>query len=380
MSDEEHLGKPIVLVVDDSPEYLTLVGGMLQAAYTVRVASTGRRALELAVQEPRPDVVVLDVLMPDMDGHAVLAALRADPRTSDIPAIFMTSLQSDRDESAGLSEGAADYIIKPAVPAVVQARVRSQVELKRMRDRLRRHNDELQAEIEQRERLEKSLRQTVADLEAFSYSVSHDLRAPLAAIGGFALALQETEATALSTRALAHLGRIVAGAHKMDRMIDDILSYSRTSQLQMRPRPVCLDSIVAEVVEDARQPYPAARITVDALPQLRADAAMLRQILHNLVGNALKFSSKRADAVVEIGAVPLEGATEVFVRDNGSGFDAAYAGKLFGLFQRLHREQEFAGTGVGLAIVKRLVLRHGGQVRAESVPGGWTTFAFTLPA
>ena len=128
--------KPVVLVVDDSPAYLSMLGGLLEAAYTVRVANSGQRALQLAMQEPHPDLVLLDVLMPDMDGHAVLAALRQDPRTSDIPAIFVTSLEGPSQELVGLSEGAADYIVKPAAPAVIRARVRVQIELKQMRDRL----------------------------------------------------------------------------------------------------------------------------------------------------------------------------------------------------------------------------------------------------
>jgi signal transduction histidine kinase len=124
--------------------------------------------------------------------------------------------------------------------------------------------------------------------------------------------------------------------------------------------------------------WPGATIAVGPLPTVGGDANMLRQIFANLLGNAFKFSAGRADARVEVGARRLEDGNEIFVRDNGAGFDPAYAGKLFGLFQRLHTESEFAGTGVGLAIVKRLVKRHGGDVRAESVPGGWTTISFTL--
>jgi two-component system, sensor histidine kinase and response regulator len=373
--------RPVVLVVDDAPEYRTMLGEILQHSYTVRVAGSGRRALELAVQAPVPDLVLLDVLMPDMDGHEVLAALRKDPRTSDIPAIFVTSLREDGDELAGLAEGAADYIVKPAPPLVVQARVHAQLELKRMRDHLVDGNRTLQAEIECRERVEQRLKAVVADLEAFTYSVSHDLRAPLAAINSFAKWLREAEGDALSADGRRRLDRILTGAQRMDMMISELLACSRAERVDMRLQPVDLARLAAEVADECRQSYPAARIDIAPLPHVRCDAAMLRQVFANLIGNALKFSAGCKAPCVEIAAKALEeGTVEISVRDNGAGFDMEYVHKLFGLFQRLHSDAEFPGTGVGLAIVKRLVGRHGGQVRAESVPDGSTTFSFTLAA
>jgi two-component system, sensor histidine kinase and response regulator len=375
---QEVPAKPVVLVVDDSPEYLSMLGGMLEGAYTVRVASSGRRAMQLALQEPHPDLVLLDVLMPDMDGHAVLAALRQDRRTRDVPAIFFTSLEDTREELVGLSEGAADYIVKPAAPAVVRARVRIQIELKQMRDRLRERNDALQEEIDCRNRVEQALQSTIAELEAFSYSVSHDLRSPLNAINAFAMSLLESEAQTLSKQGQHRLDRIVAGSRRMNKMIDDILLCSRAERSEMRLQSVNLGVMVGEVVAELRHAWPGTRIDVGPLPVVHADAAMLRQVLANLIDNALKFSGGRQDAQVAVEAHRVDEVTEIRVRDNGAGFDMAYGYKLFALFQRLHTENEFPGTGVGLAIVKRLVSRHGGCVRAESVPGGWTTFAFTL--
>lgn len=370
--------KPVVLVVDDSPAYLSMLGAMLEDAYTVRVAASGRRALQLAALEPHPDLILLDVLMPDMDGHAVLTALRQDIRTRDIPAIFFTSLQEPGDELAGLSEGAADYIVKPAAPAVVKARVRAQIELKRMRDSLHEHNIALELEIECRKRLEQALQNTIADLEAFSYSVSHDLRAPLSAVNAFAISLLETEADALSPRGRHRLERIVAGSTRMNQMIDDILACSRAERAEVRWQTVDLRAMAAEAVAEMRHAWPATEIDIGPLPAVHADGFMARQILDNLIGNAFKFSGAREGARVEISATQVRGITEITVRDNGAGFDMAYSGKLFGLFQRLHTDAEFPGSGVGLAIVKRLVSRHGGSIRAESVPGGWTTFRFTF--
>jgi len=239
-------------------------------------------------------------------------------------------------------------------------------------------NVALQASVEQHSRTEDALQRAMAEMEAFSYTVSHDLRAPLAAVQSFAGALLDSEACALTEQGRHRLDRIVVGAQRMNRMIDDILACSRVERAEMRCRLVDLNPLVAEVVTEAKPLWPGAAVVVQPLPAVGGDANMLRQIFANLIGNALKFSSARTDACVEVSARRVDGGTEICVRDNGAGFDPAYAGKLFGLFQRLHSEAEFSGTGVGLAIVKRLVNRHGGQVRAESVPGGWTTFSFTL--
>jgi signal transduction histidine kinase len=245
-------------------------------------------------------------------------------------------------------------------------------------DGLEARNEALQASVEEHTRTEIALQRAMAELEAFSYTVSHDLRAPLAAVQSFAAALLESEGAALSDRGRHRMSRIVAGAQRMEQMIEDILACSRVERAEMRCRPVDLGALVAEVVAEAKPLWAGTAITVAPLPVVGGDACMLRQVFANLVGNALKFSSGRPDARVEVSARRIDNGTEIAVRDNGAGFDAAYAGKLFGLFQRLHSEGEFAGTGVGLAIVKRLVRRHGGEVKAESVPGGWTTFSFTL--
>jgi two-component system sensor histidine kinase/response regulator len=358
--------RPVVLVVDDSAEYLNLLGSALAPLYTVKVANSGRRAIALAQQDPRPEVILLDVLMPGMDGHEVLASLRADPKTSDIPAIFVTSLDAASDELTALELGAADFITKPALPQVVRARVQMQVQLKQARDLLRERNQALQAAL--------------AELQAFSYTVSHDLRAPLQAIAGFAQALAEAEGPALSERGRHRLDRILQGAQRMDRMIEDILVCSRAERAQLQRHSVDLDALTRDVVEELATQYARTVVDVAPLPRVVGDSVLLRQVMANLVGNALKFSAHADSPNVTIDAATQEGRVQVRVRDNGAGFDAAYAHKLFTLFQRLHTESEFPGSGVGLAIVKRVVARHGGQVAAESVPGGWTTFSFALPA
>ncbi len=224
-----------------------------------------------------------------------------------------------------------------------------------------------------------ALERANAELESFSYSVSHDLRAPLRALNGYASILAAEEGGKLSPEGRAHLERIARNAVRMGELIDDLLQFSRVGRDELRREKVELAELARTQADELRDIYPAARVTIGPLPTVSADAAMLRQVFANLVGNALKFSSRRSDPHVEIGAAVHEGQQAIYVRDNGEGFDMRYAGKLFGVFQRMHKESEFPGTGVGLAIVKRIVERHGGRVWAEAAPGAGAAFYFTLP-
>lgn len=238
----------------------------------------------------------------------------------------------------------------------------------------------LNASLEQRVALRTAeLTQANRELESFSYSVSHDLRAPLRAINGFARLLYENEYERLGEEARHMLERILHGSNRMGELIDDLLDYSRAARVSLAPRAVDLDHLARDVAAELGEAYPAARLEVAPLPVIKGDSILLRQVLENLVGNALKYSSKRERPLVEIGCRTEENMVEVFIRDNGAGFDMRYAGKLFGMFQRLHTEKEFPGTGVGLAICKRIVERHGGSLRAESAPEAGATFTLTLP-
>jgi signal transduction histidine kinase len=216
------------------------------------------------------------------------------------------------------------------------------------------------------------------DLESFSYTVSHDLRAPLRAINGFANMLVEGEAGRLSPEGLVLLDRVMANTHKMGELIDNILEYSRIGRARLTPAPTDLQRLVEDVVNELRPAYPASDVVIHPLPQASVDPIMMRQVFSNLIGNALKFSAKSSAPRVEIGSRLNGDGTEFYVRDNGAGFDMKYAEKLFGMFQRMHGANEFPGTGVGLAIVKRLIERHGGSIRAEAAPGKGATFGFVL--
>lgn len=242
-------------------------------------------------------------------------------------------------------------------------------------------------DISERKRIENRVRTLNAQLEAankelgaFSYSVSHDLRSPLRAIDGYARMLEEDYATRLDDEGRRLLGVVRGEAARMGQLVDDLLAFSRSGRQSMQAARLDMGGLVQEVLGELGARHPAAQVSVAALPAATGDRALLRQVWVNLVGNALKYSAKAAAPRVEIGGRANGAEIEYWVKDNGAGFDPRYADKLFGVFQRLHGAEEFPGTGVGLAIVQRVVARHGGRVGAEGRPGEGARFSFTLPS
>jgi light-regulated signal transduction histidine kinase (bacteriophytochrome) len=225
------------------------------------------------------------------------------------------------------------------------------------------------------------LQAAVKELEAFSYSVSHDLRAPLRAIDGFTRILAEDYGSSLDAEGKRVCAVISDNTRRMGKLIDDLLAFSRLSRADMQLMPLDMEELAKAAFHQLTTPQSRARIEFrpGALPPAIGDPTLIGQVWVNLLSNALKFSSKREWAVVEVGSRQDESETIYYVRDNGAGFDMQYAGKLFGVFQRLHSEREFEGTGVGLAIVQRVIHSHGGRVWGEGEVDKGATFFFTLP-
>jgi len=219
------------------------------------------------------------------------------------------------------------------------------------------------------------------ELEAFSYSVSHDLRAPLRHISGFAEMLKEHQGNPPDEKSRHYIDTIMKSVEKMDRLVADLLIFSRMAKSEMHLGEVNLDQLVQEVIRDLQPEVEGREISwiVGALPIIKGDKPMLRQVWVNLIGNAVKYTRTRAKAEIEIGSRTEGGEPLFFVRDNGVGFDPQYAGKLFGVFQRLHRSDEFEGTGIGLANVRRIIHRHGGRTWAQGSIDQGATFYFSLP-
>ncbi|PYR92650.1 MAG: hybrid sensor histidine kinase/response regulator [Acidobacteria bacterium] len=383
-----------ILAVDDSLTYLHGLNDALQdEGYDVILARSGEEALELlAVQTV--DCILLDLLMPGLSGQETCERIKTAPTVRDIPLIMLTALEDREAMIQGLSAGADDYISKSSELQVLKARVRAQIRRKQFEDENRRIREELlRKELEAGEaRAARELADTKMvlidelerknkELEAFSYSVSHDLRAPLRAIDGFSRIVLQDFAGTLDPKGQEYLQRVCAAAKRMGELIDDLLELSRVGRTELRRTRVNLSDVARHVIDDF-QKQADRQVDVAIQEELMADAdSRLMQIaLENLLGNSWKFTRNTVGARIEFGRDQNGHGPIYFVRDNGAGFDMTYAEKLFGPFQRLHSDVEFPGTGIGLATVYRIVERHGGRVWAEGAVGRGATFYFTIPS
>jgi len=219
-------------------------------------------------------------------------------------------------------------------------------------------------------------------MEAFTYSVSHDLRAPVRHVSGFSKLLSEQFGATLPPEGQHLLQRIQDGTRRMGLLVDDLLNLGRIGRHEVRRQVTGLNSLVTETIEDLAPECEGRQVEwkIDSLPFVECDPGLMKQVLQNLLSNAVKFTRPRTQAVIEVGQTNEDGKQVIFVRDNGVGFNVKYADKLFGVFQRLHRQEDFEGTGVGLATVQRILQKHGGRIWAEAELGQGATFYFTIGA
>jgi signal transduction histidine kinase len=353
----------LILLADDNADMRDYVKRLLSQHYEVLAVADGAAALR-GVYERLPDLVLTDVMMPEMDGFELLRELRNDMRTREVPVIMLSARAGEESAVEGLEAGADDYLVKPFSARELLARVRTHLEMAKLR---RRWTLELEAANQ--------------ELEAFSYSVSHDLRAPLRAVSGFANLLSRKHSPQMTAEAQRLLSHITAGARQMEQLIEDLLRFARLARQPLLKQPVSISAVIHEVLEGLHksQGERNIKVSVSDLPDCVGDRALLKQVFENLLSNAFKFTSRKEEALIEIGCQQQESENLYFVRDNGEGFDMRYADKLFGVFQRFHRAEDFEGTGVGLSIVHRIVQRHGGLIRAEAEVGKGAAFYFTLP-
>ncbi len=352
-----------VLVADDNPDMREYLAGLLSARWRVDAVEDGEAALAAAREDP-PDLLLSDVMMPGMDGASLVRALRSDPRTSHIPVVLVSARAGEEAVIDGLETGADDYLVKPFAARELLARVQTHLELARLRR-------EWSAELERANK----------ELEAFSYSVAHDLRAPLRAIDGFSKIVLKNHSADLDEQGRQYLDRIHAAGQQMTQLIDDLIGLSRITRAPMNRERIDVTELARKILKDLveREPGRASDIRVQEGLVAWADPRLLRVMLENLLGNAWKFTGKESVARIEVRKEDGPSGGPVFlVRDNGAGFNMEHAKKLFTPFHRLHSDSEFEGTGIGLSTVQRVVARHGGRVWAEASPGSGAAFFFTL--
>jgi signal transduction histidine kinase len=361
-----------LLIVDDElPQLQALSSTLTEEGYTVEGVSSPIAALG-ALDKGKYDLMLTDLQMPGMDGISMLKAAR--DRDQNLMVIVMTGHGTIDIAVEAMKAGAVDFILKPFKLKDIIPLIERALSLRR----LRLENAELQNRVEERT---VALEAANKELEAFSHSVSHDLRAPLRHISGFAAMLMAKFAADLPAEAQRHLGVIMEGAQNMSRLIDDLLTFSRTNRQPLAVQTVDMAALAANVIEGLRGDQPGRDIEtkVDAIPPCMGDPSLLRQVWINLLSNAFKFTGAKEHALIEVGFSRESGENLYFVRDNGAGFDMRQSERLFSVFQRLHRPEEFEGTGVGLSIVQRIILRHGGRIWAQAAVGEGATFQFVLP-
>jgi light-regulated signal transduction histidine kinase (bacteriophytochrome) len=388
--------------VDDSQTYLHELGSVLRGeGYDVIPAHSGEEAIELlGVQTV--DCILLDLLMPGLGGQETCRRIKAAPSVRDVPLIMLTALEDRNAMIEGLSAGADDYISKSGEFEVLKARVRAQIRRKQFEDENRRIRFELlRAELEAAEtRAARELAETRAllveelerkngeleaanrELDAFSFSVSHDLRSPLRAVNAFSSMLTQDYAAEMPPEAQRLLRNVSSSAHRMEQLIEDLLRFAQLGRQPLSRQRVRVGVLVDEVLNELAKEQAGREmdIRVGDLPDVTADESLLKQVFTNLLSNAFKFTKERDHAVIKVDCSCDAGEHVFSICDNGAGFDMRYAARLFGVFQRLHRQDEFAGTGVGLSLVQRIVNRHGGRIWAEAEVNKGASFHFALPA
>jgi two-component system sensor histidine kinase/response regulator len=377
-----------ILLVDDQPANLLALEAMLQElGQSIVKAGSGREALKWLLTNDCA-VILLDVKMPEMDGFETAELIRQRDKSRHTPIIFLTAADRSHTQAVrGYAVGAVDYLVKPVVPEFVRSKVAVFVELAKTTALLRRQSERLRASeqaarelADTRAALVADLEQKNRELETFSYTVSHDLRAPLRRIESFGKALSETQTDRLNEEGERYLSRIRSSSREMAQLIDDVLYLSRVTRAELRHQEVDLTTLAQVIIERLREGDPGRTVDVRIRPGLTTvgDGQLLRIALENLLQNAWKFSARQGDARIEFGVTHLPGEPAYFIRDNGAGFDMSYADRLFAPFQRLHLSSEFPGTGIGLATVQRIIYRHGGRIWAEGSVGQGATFHFTL--
>ena len=368
--------KPKILLVDDKEENLVALETVLKGLDVELVKATnGNDALKETLHHDFA-LALLDIQMPGMDGYELAEILREEENTAHLPFIFISGIYTDQFHVfQGYEKGAISFLTKPFQPEILINNVKLFIKMHQDEAELKRLNQDLEGKNEELKFLNK-------ELESFTYSVSHDLRAPLRAINGYSQILLQEHRQDYNEEVSRLLGIINGNANKMGELIDNLLSLSKLGKREIQKVEVDMEALMQSVVEEISEIEGWQKVSwkLAKLPPCFGDYRLLRQVWINLLTNGLKYSGKKEFPLVEVGSEVKPHEVVYYVRDNGAGFDMKFVDQLFRVFHRLHKPTEFEGTGVGLAIVQRIIFRHGGKVWAEGAVGEGAQFYFTVPS
>jgi two-component system sensor histidine kinase/response regulator len=357
--------KETILIVDDTPENLQVLGDLLRTSYLVRVAISGERALEVIQTPPLPDMILLDVMMPGLNGYECLKRLKEIPHVRDVPVVFVTALDSGDDERLGLEIGAADYITKPISPAIVLARVRNLLDTKRARDWLKEQNKMLEAE-----------------LNRLLEILAHHLQEPVRRQVTFTQLLQRSLPRPINEMAALSMNQIVEGATRQRAMLNDVLLYLTATQQPPPTRTFSSESAFNKACRQLRHDIKTsnAEVSCGNLPAVWMSGDQLISVFHALLANAIRYVKPEIRPQVHVSAEVGADSMAVFVvSDNGVGILPEFREKVFTVFERLHNDPSLPGTGIGLSLVKKMVDLSHGKVWIEGNPDGGTRVCFSVP-
>jgi len=359
---------PKILLVDDRWENLLATEKVLRPLPArIFKASSGNEALSLVLRH-RFAIVLLDVQMPEMDGFETAMLMQEHEGMAGVPIIFVTAISKEEKYASRAAEiGAVDYIFKPINPDILKSKVAVYIDLYLQREQIL--------------RLNAVLSQSNEELERFAYICSHDMQEPVRMMNAFAGLLAEHAAEKLDDGSRRYLNFILDNARRMQKMINDILTFSRVGREDIIVETVDCEAVLAEVLSEFEDQIREAdaQVTYGHLPRLEASSTLVRILFQNLIGNALKYQDGNRRPEVEIAAVRQRHAWRFAVKDNGIGIDETFRSRIFTIFQRLHRKEDYPGTGIGLSTCRKFIQLYGGEIDFVSAPGEGTTFQFTLP-